>query len=105
MGVRDARAEIAHRGFIRPKRAISQRLAVISKRPHREPAGVWPRHVMSAHRVVLALLRVCRLTVEADTSIRAAPMPDGGRALSRGRATARPSPQAVSAHSGHDRSA
>jgi hypothetical protein len=28
-----------------------------------------------------------------------------GRALSRGRATARPSPQAVSAHSGHDRSA
>jgi hypothetical protein len=28
-----------------------------------------------------------------------------GRALSRGQATARPSPQAVSAHSGHDRSA
>jgi hypothetical protein len=28
-----------------------------------------------------------------------------GRALSRGGATARPSPRAVSAHSGHDRSA
>jgi hypothetical protein len=36
---------------------------------------------------------------------RAAPVSDGGRALSRGQATARPSPQAVSAHSGHDRSA
>ena len=38
-------------------------------------------------------------------TIRAAPVSDGGRALSRGQATARPSPQAVSAHSGHDRSA
>ncbi len=33
------------------------------------------------------------------------PADEAGRALSRGRATARPSPQAVSAHSGHDHSA
>lgn len=48
---------------------------------------------------------VWRLPVEADPKIFGRPRVRRGRALSRGRATARPSPQAVSAHSGHDRSA
>jgi hypothetical protein len=39
------------------------------------------------------------------TNVMGRPRARRGRALSRGRATARPSPQAVSAHSGHDRSA
>ena len=58
-----------------------------------------------AHHVVRAFC-AWRLLVEADTKdIWAAPRVRRGRALSRGQATARPSPQAVSAHSGHDRSA
>jgi hypothetical protein len=57
------------------------------------------------HHVVRAFC-VWQLLVEADTKdIWAAPCVLRGRALSRGQATARPSPQAVSAHSGHDRSA
>jgi hypothetical protein len=48
---------------------------------------------------------VWRLLVEADKRYSGGPRIRRGHALSRGRTTARPSPQAVSALSGHDRSA
>jgi hypothetical protein len=48
---------------------------------------------------------VWRLPVVADKRYLGGPRVRRGRALSRGQATARPSPQAVSAHSGYDRSA
>jgi hypothetical protein len=55
---------------------------------------------------VVLLVPPSNRRVEADKkAVLRGPRVRRGRALSRGQATARPSPQAVSAHSGYDRSA
>jgi hypothetical protein len=58
-----------------------------------------------AHRVVRAPLRMAASGRSRPKKYLGGPRVRRGRALSRGQATARPSPRAVSAHSGHDRSA
>jgi hypothetical protein len=58
-----------------------------------------------AQRVVRASLRMAASGRSRPKSYLGGPRVRRGRALSRGQATARPSPQAVSAHSGYDRSA
>jgi hypothetical protein len=55
-----------------------------------------------AHRVVRTLLRRAASGRNRHKRYLSGPGVRRGRALSRGQATARPSPQAVSAHSGHE---
>ena len=71
-------------------------------------------NVSSWHLATLLPFSSLPLPIKADILLDAAqlrsnvmgrPRSSRGRALSSGQATARPSPQAVSAHSGHDRSA
>jgi hypothetical protein len=58
-----------------------------------------------AHHVVRAFLRTAASGRSGHKRYSGRPRVRRGRALSRGQATARPSPRTVSAHSGHDRSA